>query len=45
MRQYSNQVRGWTIGLDLGNRHSYLVILDEAGELIREGRVQTRQRA
>ena len=44
MRQYSNKQTGWTIGLDLGNRHSYVVILDDEGEILEEGRVRTRVR-
>ena len=44
MKQYSNELSGLTIGLDLGNRHSYWVMLDEQGEVVGEGRVTTRVR-
>lgn len=31
-----------TIGIDLGDRSSYFVVLDSAGEILEEGRVKTR---
>jgi len=33
------------IGIDLGDKHSYLVILDQEGELIEETRLPTTQNA
>ena len=33
------------IGIDLGDKHSYLVILDQEGELIEESRIPTTQNA
>lgn len=42
MKQYSKQGSDWTIGLDLGDRYSYLVVLDGEGEILEEGRVRTR---
>lgn len=44
MREYSKELSGLTIGLDLGNRHSYWVMLDGEGEILEEGRVRTRVR-
>jgi transposase len=44
MKKYSNELSGWTIGLDLGDRHSYWVMLDSEGEILEEGRVRTRVR-
>ena len=44
MKQYSKGESGFTIGLDLGNRHSYWVMLDREGEILDEGRVRTRIR-
>ena len=44
MKQYSKGESGVTIGLDLGNRHSYWVMLDREGEILDEGRVRTRIR-
>lgn len=34
-----------TVGLDLGDRFSHLVVLDEEGEVVEEGRVATREEA
>src|SRR5713226_9663165 len=34
-----------TVGLDLGDRFSHLVMLDEEGEVVEEGRVATREEA
>ena len=34
MKQYSKGESGFTIGLDLGNRHSYWVMLDREGEVL-----------
>ena len=45
MSQYSKELSGFTIGLDLGNRHSYWVRLDSDGKILEEGRVRTRIRA
>lgn len=45
MREYSKQGMDWTIGLDLGDRYSYLVVLDREGEILEEGRVRTRVRS
>ena len=45
MNQYSKEQSGLTIGLDLGIRHSYWVMLDPEGEILEEGRVRTRIRA
>src|SRR5713101_131051 len=36
---------GLTVGLDLGDRFSQVVVLDERGEVIEEGRVATREAA
>ena len=44
MKQYSKELTGFTIGLDLGDRHSYWVMLDTEGEILEEGRVRTRVR-
>ncbi|MGW8179994.1 MAG: IS110 family transposase, partial [bacterium] len=44
MSEYSKELSGLTIGLDLGNRHSYWVMLDGEGEILEEGRVRTRVR-
>jgi transposase len=44
MKEYSKELSGLTIGLDLGNRHSYWVMLDAEGEILDEGRVRTRVR-
>jgi len=30
-----------TIGIDLGDRYSYFAVLDEAGELVEEGRLRS----
>ena len=35
----------WTVGLDLGDRHSQLCVLDDLGEVVEEGRVATRESA
>ena len=34
-----------TVGLDVGDRHSWFCILDEAGEVVAEGRVRTTSEA
>ena len=34
-----------TVGLDLGDRHTQVCVLDQAGELIEEARVATRPQA
>jgi transposase len=44
MKEYNKGKSGLTIGLDLGNRHSYWVMLDVEGEILDEGRVRTRVR-
>jgi transposase len=44
MKQYNKERSGLTIGLDLGNRYSYWVMLDPEGEILEEGRVRTRIR-
>ena len=41
MKKYSERQPEQTIGLDLGDRFSYYVVLDESGEKIQEGRVRT----
>ena len=44
MKEYSSQVKTvQTIGLDLGDRYSFYVVLDEGGQVVEEGRVRTRQ--
>lgn len=35
----------WTMGLDLGDRHSQLCVLDGSGTVVEEGRVSTTQKA
>jgi transposase len=45
MKEYSKETSGLTIGLDLGNRDSYWVMLDTEGEILEEARVRTRVRA
>ena len=42
MAKYSGRTPEFTIGLDVGERQSYYVILDREGEVIEEGRVRTR---
>jgi len=39
------QCTGWVVGLDLGDKYSYLVVVDEAGDLVDEGRVRTTKEA
>lgn len=34
-----------TVGLDLGDRYSYVMVLDEEGQLVKEGRVATHEAA
>jgi len=34
-----------TVGLDLGDRYSHLCVLDEAGDVVEEGKVMTRKEA
>lgn len=36
---------GKTVGLDLGDRFSYVVVLDDEGQVLEEGRVATRETA
>lgn len=36
---------GWTAGLDLGDKYSYWVILDDDGDIVDEGRVRTTKEA
>lgn len=45
MNEYSNYPKTMTIGLDLGDRSSYYVMLDRAGKVVEEGRIQTRSAA
>ena len=37
--------RGWTIGLDLGDRHSHACVLSESGEVVARFRVATTRKA
>jgi predicted NBD/HSP70 family sugar kinase len=43
MKKYSNETPLMTIGLDLGDTDSYLTLLDEEGEVIKQGRIATRE--
>jgi transposase len=45
MSEYSKVESGWTIGLDLGDRFSYYLVVGPGGELVSEGRVETRMPA
>lgn len=41
MEQYA----GWVAGLDLGDKYSYCVVIDEDGDIVDEGRVRTTREA
>jgi len=41
MKKYSKERPEFCIGLDLGDKKSYVVVLDQEGEVIEEGRVAT----
>ncbi len=44
MQEYSSLVKTvQTIGLDVGDRYSFYVVLDGEGQVVEEGRVRTRQ--
>ena len=43
MKKYSSSTKKMTIGLDVGDQHSYYVVLDGEAEVIEEGRIRTRQ--
>ena len=43
MKKYTNDDPRMTIGLDLGDKESYLTLLDEEGEVIEQGRIKTRE--
>ena len=45
MKKYSSSIKKMTIGLDVGDQHSYYVVLDGEGEAIEDGRIRTRQEA
>ena len=46
MKKYRNEAATTTaIGIDLGDRYSYVVALDESGEVIEDGRIKTSERA
>lgn len=40
-----DQCSGWVTGLDLGDKYSYLYVLDEVGDVVDEGRVRTTREA
>lgn len=41
----SREAPTWTIGVDIGDKHSQLCVLDQAGEVVEEGRIQTTREA
>ena len=43
MKDYSEMIPETTIGLDLGDRLSYYLVLDGEGKVVREGRVRTQR--
>jgi len=43
MKKYSSSTKKLTIGLGVGDQHSYYVVLDGEAEVIEEGRIRTRQ--
>jgi len=43
MKKYSEATPEMTIGLDLGDRYSYYVVVEAAGKAVEEGRVKTRK--
>ena len=45
MKKYSSSTKKMTIGLDVGDQHSYYVLLDGEAEVIEEGQIRTRQEA
>jgi len=46
MKKYRNEAATTTaIGIDLGDRYSYVVALDASGEVVEEGRIKTSERA
>ena len=45
MKKFSGSASGLTEGLDVGDKRSYVMILDEEGEIIWEGTVKTRETA
>ncbi|KPJ83293.1 MAG: hypothetical protein AMS18_17595 [Gemmatimonas sp. SG8_17] len=45
MREFSTEVTGRTVGLDIGDRYSHFCIVDTDGSLVEEGRVRTTESA
>ena len=41
MQQHTTNAAPMTVGLDVGDRYSYLCVLDAAGEVVEEGRIPT----
>lgn len=44
MKKYSNEVPAMTIGLDVGEKTSYYVILERQGQVVEEGRIRTTEK-
>ena len=44
MKKYSNEVPAMTIGLDVGEKTSYYLMLDGQGQVVEEGRIRTTEK-